>query len=144
MDSLLIPDVIKHFLTILTDEDTWYHLTIASDNFKKYAYSNAGINAFIKMLGIDEEVNVARKIGSHGEEAWFKMTLINEKFKKYAYSKIGVREYCNLFIVKQKTLVNYGLVNTYFINNFVLPNNNFALPNNNFILPNNNFVIQWQ
>lgn len=100
MDKLLIPDVIKHFSTIITDEDMWYNLTIASDNFRKYAYSDAGITAFIQMFGVDEEINIARRIGSNCGEVWFTMTKFSKWFKKYAYSEAGAKEYLDLFLVK--------------------------------------------
>lgn len=42
---MLILDVLKYIAT--HSEDAWYKLTLIDDDFKKYAYSSAGISAFI-------------------------------------------------------------------------------------------------
>lgn len=42
---MLILDVLKYIAT--HSEDAWYKLTLIDEDFKKYAYSSAGINAFI-------------------------------------------------------------------------------------------------
>jgi hypothetical protein len=63
---MLILDVLKYIA--IYDEDTWYKLTLIDEDFKKYAYSDAGISAFIRAFYKCEIRNdiIHRKIFGRG------------------------------------------------------------------------------